>query len=95
MGDGFQHAAVLPSPGAHTTLDTSCTSISGPKGSQPHFRPSLHCAVSRGVVLRFVDFRNRHPDRRKTVTDAMDIVCPRVAWANFDVSTCVSSFRFF
>ena len=50
VGDGFQHAAVLPSPAAHTTLDTRCTSTSGLKGSQPHFRPSLHCAVSRGVV---------------------------------------------
>ena len=95
VGDGFQHAAVLPSPAAHTTLDTRCTSTSGLKGSQPHFRPSWTLCCVSWCCVRFVDFRNRHSDRRETATYVMNIVCPRVAWANFDVSTCVSSFRFF
>ena len=84
--------AVLPSPAAQATLGTSCTSISGAKGSQPRFRP--YTAVD-AVLLRFVDFHHRHSDRRETVTHVLDIVCPRVASDNFHVSTSVSSFRIF
>ena len=75
------------------TLDTRCTSTSGLTGSQPYFRPyALRCAVLCCVVLfrvrmRFYDFCNRQSKRRETVTYVLDIVCPRVACKNFEVSS--------
>ena len=91
--------AVLPSPDAHVTLDTSCTSTSGLKGSQPHFRPYADvvvcCVMLCRVGVRFVNVRNRRSDRHETVTYVIETLCPAVARTNFEVSVQVPIFRNF
>ena len=80
------------------TLDTSCTSTSGPKGSQPHFWSYAYavlCVALSCCVVRLNDFRNQHSKRRETVTYVLETLCPAMACTNFDVSTWVSSFRIF
>ena len=80
------------------TLGTRCTSISGAKGSQPHFWSYAYavlCVALSCCVVRLNDFRNQHSKRRETVTYVLETLCPAMACTNFDVSTSVSSFRFF